>query len=104
MLNLRIQLSYFKEVEKLLRKKLRSEEAKMLLMKAVYLFSIGGNDYRAMASYLPHSLKIQYVATVIRNLTLALEVSIALITVLIYSFSFFLFQNFQSFLLKMGRR
>uniref|UniRef100_F6I480 Uncharacterized protein n=1 Tax=Vitis vinifera TaxID=29760 RepID=F6I480_VITVI len=27
-----------------------------------------------MASYLPHSLKIQYVATVIGNLTLALEV------------------------------
>lgn len=64
----------------MLRKKLGSEEAKKLLMKAVYLFSIGGNDYRAMASYLPHSLKIQYVATVIRNLTLALEVSIALIS------------------------
>ncbi|KAI5336653.1 hypothetical protein L3X38_015921 [Prunus dulcis] len=39
------QLSNFKIVRKSLRKKLGNEEAKSLLSRAVYFFSIGSNDY-----------------------------------------------------------
>ncbi|GMY34846.1 GDSL esterase/lipase 1-like isoform X1 [Fagus crenata] len=44
-ISLPTQLSYFKAVVKSLRQKLGDVEAKKVLMRAVYLFSIGGNDY-----------------------------------------------------------
>ena len=39
------QPSHFKNVSWHLRKKLRDAEAKALLSRAVYLFSVGCNDY-----------------------------------------------------------
>ncbi|KAK9923839.1 hypothetical protein M0R45_032237 [Rubus argutus] len=46
-IDLQTQLSYFKNVEKQLRQKLGYAQAKKLLSSAVYLFSIGSNDYIA---------------------------------------------------------
>lgn len=45
MIDLKTQLSYFNIVEKQLKQKLGDEEAKTFLSKAVYLISIGSNDY-----------------------------------------------------------
>lgn len=45
MVDLKTQLGYFKNVGQLLRQKLGDTEATDLLPKAVYLFSVGGNDY-----------------------------------------------------------
>ncbi|KAL5583402.1 hypothetical protein UlMin_015844 [Ulmus minor] len=44
-ISLRTQLGYFKNVSQQLRKKLGDAEAKAFLSRAVYLFSIGNNDY-----------------------------------------------------------
>ena len=44
-INLHLQLGYFKNVEQWLKQKLGDVEAKKLLRRAVYLFSIGSNDY-----------------------------------------------------------
>ncbi|KAJ7951445.1 GDSL esterase/lipase [Quillaja saponaria] len=44
-IDLETQLRYFKKVEKILKHRLGDAEAKTLLSKAVYLFSIGTNDY-----------------------------------------------------------
>ncbi|EXB88178.1 GDSL esterase/lipase 2 [Morus notabilis] len=46
-IDLKTQLSNFYKVEKQLRDKLGCEEANTLLSTAVYLFSVGGNDYFA---------------------------------------------------------
>jgi hypothetical protein len=43
-----LQLSYFEEVEKKLKRQLGDAEAKKLVARAVYLFSTGGNDYMAV--------------------------------------------------------
>ncbi|KAI7985601.1 GDSL esterase/lipase 1 [Camellia lanceoleosa] len=43
--NLNGQLNYLKKVEKWLKQKLGDAEAKNLMKIAVYLFSMGGNDY-----------------------------------------------------------
>lgn len=77
-INLELQLSYFKDVQKSLQKKLGDEEAKKVLMNAVYLFSIGGNDYFSFSSMNPkasQSSKGQCVKSVIGNLTSVLTVS-----------------------------
>ncbi|XP_041017971.1 GDSL esterase/lipase 1-like isoform X2 [Juglans microcarpa x Juglans regia] len=69
-------LSYFKSVVKSLRQKLGDVEAKKLLMKAVYLFSIGGNDYFSFYTQYPNATqpyRRQYVGMVIGNLTSVLE-------------------------------
>ncbi|KAL3568439.1 hypothetical protein D5086_031090, partial [Populus alba] len=44
-IDLKTQLRYFKEVQKLPRQKLSDEEAKTLLSSALYLFIVGSNDY-----------------------------------------------------------
>ncbi|XP_057981928.1 GDSL esterase/lipase 1-like [Malania oleifera] len=45
LLNLSVQLGYFKEVDKKLKKQLGDAEARRLVSNAVYLISMGGNDY-----------------------------------------------------------
>jgi hypothetical protein len=76
-INLPTQLSYFKTVVKSLRQKLGDVEANKVLMRAVYLFSIGGNDYFSFYSQnptAPQSYRRQYVGMVIGNLTSVLKV------------------------------
>ncbi|PRQ51706.1 putative SGNH hydrolase-type esterase domain-containing protein [Rosa chinensis] len=54
-IDLTTQLSFFKKVEKHLRHKLGDDDAHTLLSEAVYLISIGGNDYFA-----PFVKKLQF--------------------------------------------
>ncbi|KAK9281883.1 hypothetical protein L1049_004790 [Liquidambar formosana] len=75
-INLRMQLSYFKEVEKSLRQKLGDVEARKMLMRAVYLISMGGNDYFSFSLKYPNasqSYQQEYVGIVIGNLTEVLK-------------------------------
>ncbi|XP_044496815.1 GDSL esterase/lipase 1-like [Mangifera indica] len=79
--DLETQLSYFSTVEKRLKKKLGDAEAKTLLSKSVYLFSVGGNDYLVLFDsnstykYVLKSYKSkkEYVGMVIGNLTSAIK-------------------------------
>ncbi|KAL6137373.1 hypothetical protein ACLB2K_062665 [Fragaria x ananassa] len=72
-INLPLQLSYFKNVTELLQEQLGHEEAKKLLGSAVYLISMGGNDYFTFyAEYQENateSLQQEYIGIVIGNLT-----------------------------------
>ncbi|KAK6911810.1 GDSL lipase/esterase [Dillenia turbinata] len=75
-LNLWLQLSYFKEAEKLLRQKLGNSKTKETLGRAIYLFSIGGNDFFDYYTKHPNSTQAQhkqFVEMVIGNLTMVLE-------------------------------
>lgn len=76
-IDLKTQLSYFKFVEKQLKQKLGDEEAETLLSEAVYLFSVGGNDYfnlfTSNSSDL-HFSKKEFVGMVIGNLTNTIKV------------------------------
>ncbi|KAM5579519.1 hypothetical protein ABKV19_009347 [Rosa sericea] len=70
------QLSYFKNVTKLLQQKLGDLEAERLLRTAVYLISIGGVDYFEFFSTYSNateSLQREQVAIVIANLTIVLK-------------------------------
>ncbi|OMP03732.1 Lipase, GDSL [Corchorus olitorius] len=71
--DLKTQLSYFKDAEKLMRQKVGDAEAKTLFSKAVYLISIGANDYVSpftVNSTFYHTFsKQEYVKMVIGNLT-----------------------------------
>ncbi|CAK9324761.1 unnamed protein product [Citrullus colocynthis] len=71
-ISLKTQARSFKEVERILRKKLGKTQAKTLLSKGVYLISIGTNDYRTFASdsnlFDSYSTE-EYVDLVIGNLT-----------------------------------
>lgn len=79
MIDLKSQARQFKEFMKQLRKKVGDEEAMTLISRAVYLFSIGGNDY---VNYymLPNSTEIlrlppqQFVDVVIGNITTVIQV------------------------------
>ncbi|KAH7865420.1 hypothetical protein Vadar_006469 [Vaccinium darrowii] len=76
-IDLKTQLSYFKDVGKLLREKLGKKDAKQLLHNAVYLFSIGGNDYISpigtnSSIYYSYS-QAEYVDMVIGNLTTVIK-------------------------------
>ncbi|KAI5559513.1 hypothetical protein BDE02_17G116100 [Populus trichocarpa] len=76
-INLSTQLSYFKHMKRQLRLQLGEAEAKKLLSTAVYIFSIGGNDY--FAALTPtHSLlqfysREEYVGMVIGNITTVIQ-------------------------------
>ncbi|KAL3568485.1 hypothetical protein D5086_031136 [Populus alba] len=76
-INLSTQLSYFKHMKRQLRLQLGEAEAKKLLSTAVYMFSIGGNDY--FAALTPtHSLlqlysREEYVGMVIGNITTVIQ-------------------------------
>lgn len=72
-IDLHSQLSYFETVRESLRKKLGDEEAKTLISTAVYLFSVGGNDYGYLfgtnSSLLRTSSHREFVGTVLGNIT-----------------------------------
>ncbi|CAN8288056.1 unnamed protein product [Cochlearia groenlandica] len=70
-INLRTQLEHYKKVERMWKRKLGKEESKKRISKAVYLISIGSNDYLSFFltnQSLPISLS-QHVDFVIGNLT-----------------------------------
>ncbi|KAL6137372.1 hypothetical protein ACLB2K_062664 [Fragaria x ananassa] len=76
-INLPLQLSYFKNVTELLQEQLGDEEAKKLLGSAVYLISMGGNDYFTFyAEYQENAteaLQQEFIGIVIGNLTTVLQ-------------------------------
>lgn len=76
-INLPSQLSFFKDVKKLLQQKLGGVKAKRVLREAVYLISIGGVDYSDF--YLEfqnstESLQLERVAAVLGNFSIILQV------------------------------
>ncbi|XP_059456687.1 GDSL esterase/lipase 1-like isoform X2 [Corylus avellana] len=76
-INLKLQLSYFEEVEKKLKRQLGNAEAKKLVARAVYLFSIGGNDYMAVTlnqtTPLTSFYKKKYMTMVLANFTTVIK-------------------------------
>ncbi|KAF3455551.1 hypothetical protein FNV43_RR00182 [Rhamnella rubrinervis] len=76
-IDLGTQLEYYKKVETWLRNKLGNVEAKARLSRAVYLFSIGSNDYLSLfltnSTMLNYYNKSQYIGMVIGNLTSAIK-------------------------------
>ncbi|EOY27364.1 GDSL-motif lipase 2 [Theobroma cacao] len=72
-IDLKTQLSYFKNVTKMLRQKLGDAEAKTLFSKAVYLINIGANDilspFTTNSSVFQSLSKEEYVGMVIGNIT-----------------------------------
>ncbi|KAL2336364.1 hypothetical protein Fmac_010810 [Flemingia macrophylla] len=75
-INLPTQLSYFKTVVKSLQQKLGNKKSKRVLSSAVYLFSMGGNDYFGLLNQNPNvtqSYRTQYVRMVVGNLTNTLK-------------------------------
>ncbi|KAM1113462.1 hypothetical protein ACFX2B_045580 [Malus domestica] len=70
-IDLKTQISQFRKVEKQLRHKLGDAQAYTVLSKAVYIISIGGNDYLSpLASNFSNE---DYVGLVIGNLTIWIE-------------------------------
>ena len=78
MIDLKTQLHYFEKLANQLRKNLGHEEAKKLLARAVYLISIGSNDYFALSTSNSSALQTyspeEYVDIVIGNLTSVIKV------------------------------
>ncbi|GMQ07985.1 hypothetical protein CsSME_00051937 [Camellia sinensis var. sinensis] len=75
--NLNGRLNYLKKVEKWLKQKLGDAEAKNLMKIAVYLFSMGGNDYFQLSSSNPIATLFyqrHYFQMVIGNLKQVLKV------------------------------
>ena len=78
-IDLKTQLRYFENLGRLLSKEFGDAEAKTLLMRAVYLITIGTNDY--LASIVTNSSTFQtysqeeYVDMVIGNLTIVIKVT-----------------------------
>ena len=74
------QLSYFKKVEKQLRQKLGAQKAKKLISSAVYLISVGGNDYLSPftfnSTFYNKFSKKEYIGMVFGNFTQVVEVII----------------------------
>ena len=77
MISLRTQLGHYKKVERLWRIKFGKEESKKRISRAVYLISIGSNDYsspfltnQSLSFYMS-----QHVDNVIGNLTTFIHVS-----------------------------
>lgn len=66
-------MSYLKDVVSSLKQKYGEKEAKRILGSAVYLFSIGGNDYFRLSQNLTASEQAQHVRNVIGNLTASLK-------------------------------
>jgi hypothetical protein len=77
-MDLKTELSNFKNMEKQLRQKLGASEVKTLLSTAVYMFSIGSNDY--LVPFITNSTVLQsyskkeYVKMVIGNITTVIQV------------------------------
>ncbi|CAK7338923.1 unnamed protein product [Dovyalis caffra] len=76
-IDLKTQLSNFKNLEKQLRQKLGASEVKTLLTTAVYMFSIGSNDYfvpfTANSTVLKSYSREEYVKMVIGNITTVIQ-------------------------------
>ncbi|XP_058007473.1 GDSL esterase/lipase 1-like isoform X2 [Hevea brasiliensis] len=76
-IDLKTQLGFFKKVEKQLRQKLSNTETRTLLSRALYIFSIGGNDYVepfvTNSSVFQYLSKEEYVGMVIGNVTTVLK-------------------------------
>ncbi|KAI9119916.1 hypothetical protein K1719_009305 [Acacia pycnantha] len=74
---LRTQAKYFNKVERKLRQELGRREAKQVISKAVYLFSIGNNDYFSPFSTSAHFFNSftpsHYVSMVIGNFTSVIQ-------------------------------
>ncbi|GMH22027.1 hypothetical protein Nepgr_023870 [Nepenthes gracilis] len=74
-INLKMQVDYFLQMVEKLKKQLGDAEAGSLLSKAVYMFSIGGNDYVSLVEAnlnkpaLSASYKSRYMGMVLGNLT-----------------------------------
>lgn len=83
MIDLGTQLGYNNRVETWLRNKLGNVEVEAKLSRAVYLFSIGTNDYMSLfltnSTMLNYYSKSEYVGMVIGNMTSAIKVSILFI-------------------------
>jgi len=77
-MDLKTQLSNFKNMEKQLRQKLGASEVKTLLSTAVYMFSIGTNDYlvpfTSNSTVLQSYSKKEYVKIVIGSITTVIQV------------------------------
>ncbi|KAI4354020.1 hypothetical protein L6164_002921 [Bauhinia variegata] len=74
-IDLQTQVNNFIEVYKLLRQNLGDTEAKKLLSRSIYIFSVGGNDYAthsATKSTIPDPLQ-GFVATVIGKLITVIQ-------------------------------
>ncbi|XP_059299439.1 GDSL lipase-like [Lycium ferocissimum] len=75
-IDLKTQLKYFKNVVKLLKKKVGARESKQILSNAVYIFSAGGNDYLApfssTNSTTPYPER-EYLQMIMGNLTSVLK-------------------------------
>ncbi|EEF27798.1 zinc finger protein, putative [Ricinus communis] len=75
-MNLNAQLSNFKKFVNSLAHKVGEAEAKKVLMRSVYLFSLGGNDYFSFNTRHPHATTAErrdYVHMVLGNLTHGLK-------------------------------
>ncbi|KAI9119735.1 hypothetical protein K1719_009124 [Acacia pycnantha] len=67
------QVSYLKDVANSLKQEYGEKEGNRLLGRAVYLFSIGGNDYFRLSQNLSASQQAQHVRNVIASLTNSLK-------------------------------
>ncbi|EEF29146.1 GDSL esterase/lipase 1 [Ricinus communis] len=76
-IDLKTQLEYFKDVEQQIRQKLGDAEANTLISEAIYLFSIGGNDYIELfisnSSVFQSYSREEYVGIVMGNLTTVIK-------------------------------
>ncbi|XP_010273222.1 PREDICTED: GDSL esterase/lipase 5-like [Nelumbo nucifera] len=75
-IDLKTQLKYFEEMETSLRHKLGDAETKKFLSRAVYLFSIGNNDYMSpfsTVSSMQETSQKELVGRVIGNLTAVIK-------------------------------
>ncbi|KAB1218304.1 GDSL esterase/lipase 1 [Morella rubra] len=77
-IDLNTQLNHFKHLETLLRQRLGEAEAKTLLFRAVYLFSIGSSDYvipfTSNSSVLQSYSQQEYVDMVMGNMTTVIKI------------------------------
>ncbi|XP_009778778.1 GDSL lipase-like [Nicotiana sylvestris] len=74
-IDLKTQLKYFKNVVEILKKKVGETESKQILSSAVYIFSIGNNDYLAPLltnSTIPYPER-EYLQMIMGNLTSVLK-------------------------------
>ncbi|XP_050231359.1 GDSL esterase/lipase 2-like [Mercurialis annua] len=68
-IDLKTQVIYLKNVKKHISKQIGDEETKELFSKAIYLISIGGNDYMAPSDVFKSFSQEDYVGMVLGNLT-----------------------------------
>lgn len=76
MIDLKTQVLYLKNVKEHIQQQKGDAETRRLLSRAIYLISIGGNDYIAPSSVFESFSKEEYVGMVIGNLTSVIKVSI----------------------------